>query len=100
MKRIALLSLVLALPGCGWFGGDDSPTAPPPPACETPTLTCSPLAGAPGVYTCEVAPAGEWTPVVNGADRPLEHGVIVVASAGDEVQACRACGCSRIQELR
>ena len=98
MKRIVLLSLVLALPGCGWFGGDDSPTAPPPPCVPIESGSCTRIDV--GEYACTVQPAGPWTPVVDGVDRPLEFGNIVRAEAGSEIAFCRCGVCTRPQPLQ
>lgn len=103
----ALLLVAIALAACG---GDDAPTRPaftptptpvvtPPEACQL-NVTCDPIAGFPGIYKCQISPAGPASYIVNGVSQGSADGILF-ASSGDLIAACRdGCNCSLPVRLR
>ena len=96
---ILLLSLVAVLFGC-----DNSTTAvvvkPPAPVLCPVVLNCTPISGFKGLYSCLPTPEGSYRAKVNTATQNVEFGQLLVAESGDQVQACRDCGCSESYKLR
>lgn len=100
---LVVCALLLAIGMLVLVGCNDSPTVivpPPTPALCPIVLNCTPISGFKGLYSCAPTPEGSYRAKVNTATQNVEFGQLLVAESGDQIQACRDCGCSESYKLR